>query len=576
MEKSSRPIRALLKELASLSRTFDSTAARRRMAIVSGLKRSKITRPSDLKDYHDLLCFMVAHPDHRKLLALVESELRGFGKRIAHYKAVTRDRHAEKLHNSGIVDTTTTHLYSYELARLLLRHHAKDMSMDWEINEETVEAALPGILPPLVAWQENDALDYDEELGTIDWLEMTRRSKTGGYLKTLVDLLDNAPIPHLIRRHFYERMDIEATWQLRASKASRTLKRIPGGPTTFFQREPMIGRSQDLQNDLRKPAAPLMGLSRKEGEAWVLAVNEVLAVRNRELFPITLANPGEVYLYRPGRGLTIAIYGMNPEDRLPIETNFGALLVRNGLPIGYGVAAVLFDRVEIAINVFPAFRNGESAFIIEQFFRAFYRHFGSRVFLVRNTQMGYGEDEALYSGAFWFYNRLGFRALDPGVKALAEKERAKQKANSRYRTPIGTMRKLSVSDVVMHTDPNRAQNWQDPSIINLGYAVTKYFAKNFDGDRQRGMLETISSVRKTLHIGSIATWSLDEIAAFERLAPLVAMIHDLKKWRPAEKRDLVAIIRAKGGPKERKFVLLVNQHEKFRQAVSRLAAQAPL
>jgi hypothetical protein len=533
-------------------------------------------RPTELKEYHDLLCFMVAHPDNRKLLTLVESELRNFAARIAYYMANTRDRKAEKLHNSGLVDTTTTHLYSYELTRLLLANHAKDMSVDWEINEESVEAALPGILPPLVAWQENDALDYDEELGTIDWLELSRRSRTGGYLKTIVDLLDNAPIPHLVRRHFYERLDIEATWHLQNSKASRTLKRIPGGSTKFFQREPMIGRSKDLLKDLRKPAAPLQVLSRREGAAYVLAVNEVLAVRNRELFPITLANPGEVYLYRPGRGLTIAIYGMNPEDRLPLETNFGALLIRNGLPIGYGVAAVLFDRVEIAINVFPAFRNGESAFIIEQFFRAFYRHFGSRVFLVRNTQMGYGEDEALFSGAFWFYNRLGFRALDPSVRKLAEKEREKQKADPRYRTPIGTMRKLSVSDVVLHTDPAGRATWQDPSIINLGYAVTKFFARQFDGDRRRGLIETIASVRKMLKIGSISAWSPDETAALERMAPLVAMIPDLKSWTGSEKRDLAGIIRAKGGPKERRFVLLVNGHGKFRAAIAKLAARPPL
>ena len=162
-----------------------------------------------------------------------------------------------------------------------------------------------------------------------------------------------------------------------------------------------------------------------QGKQLVRKVSEVLSVRFRELFPLTNANPAEVYLCEPGRGLQMYIYGSLPEARLPLEANFGAMFTRNGLPVGYGVGVVLFDRVEIAVNVFPAFRSGESAFLIEQFFRVFYHHFGSRLFLVQRGQMGYGDDEPLKSGAFWFYYKLGFRALDAGVRDLAEQEHQK-------------------------------------------------------------------------------------------------------------------------------------------------------
>lgn len=567
-------VRALLGELSSLVRQFDANSAGRKKAVVESLVRTAIVRPADLIAYHDLLCFLVAYPDNNGVLALAEAELRGMSARVAHYRTTTRDRHARRLENSGLVDTTTTHPYSFELTQRLLRDHAVRIDIDREAAEKAIEQTLPEFLGTLVSWQECDALDYDEERYTSDWLEMARRSKGGGYLKTIVDLIDRAPIGHLVKRHFFDRLELETVWRLERSRASRTLQRVPCG-RVFYQTGPFARRSEDLLGALRAPASALELQSPKRGEVYVHAINEVLAVRNRELFPLTLANTREVYKYRAGRGLTIFIFGMRPEDRLPIEANFGAMLVRNNLPIGYGVAAVLFDRVEIAINVFPAFRAGESAFTIEQFFRLFYHHFGSRVFLVRNTQMGYGEDEALYSGAFWFYYKLGFRALDAGVRALAEREVARQRADKAYRTPIGTMRRLSKSDVVLSVDGISAAEWKEVSIINLGYAVTRYFARRYDGDRRRGLAGTVELVRRALGIRSLSRWSSDELTALERMAPLVAMIPDINRWSATERSDLAGIVRAKGGACERRFVQRCNRHGRFREAVGRLASQSP-
>ncbi|MCB2229633.1 hypothetical protein KQH82_02880 [bacterium] len=568
----SKSVMSDIRELRVLVRTFGQPAAKQKLALVHRLRRRKILRPSELRAYHDLLCFMVAYPDNAALLSLVERELRSMVNRVRLYRALTRDRQAGKLDDSGMAGTTTTHPYSYELTVQLLENHAARMEMDGEAGEKAADEVLPDFLPSLVAWQENDALDYDEERTVAEWLTTVRRSKDGGMLKTLVDLLARADLPHLVRRHFFERLDIETVWHLEDSRASRTLQRVRCGKP-FYQTEPMIGRSKDLRGDLRRSAARLQAQSAKRGAECVRAVNEVLAVRNRELFPLTLASPGEVYRCDVGRGLTMFLFGMRPEDRLPIESNFGALLVRNNLPIGYGVAAVLFDRVEIAINIFPAFRAGESAFTIEQYFRLFYRHFGSRIFLVRNTQMGYGEDEALLSGAFWFYNKLGFRAVDPAVRKLAEREAEKQRADRKYRTPLATMRRLSVSDVVLLTDGSRIEDWKETSIINLGYTVTRYFADNYDGDRRTGIADTVPKVQKLLGIRDLRRWTDDERTALSRMAPLVAMIPDLRSWTSEERKQLGQIVRAKGGKHERRFVLLCNRHPRFKDAVRRLAAR---
>jgi hypothetical protein len=560
----------LLRQLSELRLEFDAPSALKKLELLRRLRDKEILKPSELISLHDLLCFVRAYPDNAKLLSFVERELQAFGVRVDKYGRETRDEHVLELDNSGIVNTSTTHPYSYELTHQLLEWHPDSLELDWDENEEDLPYRFFNILSLLVEWQENDTLDYDEDLEVLDWLKLARKDQSGGDLKTIVMLLAQSQLPRPVQRYFFEDLEIVVTFNLDGSSASRTRKRVPTG-RKYYQRGPLKRRTSDLRGELVKPATPIEVLPRKQGSEYVRAVNEVLAVRNRELFPLTSANPKEVYTVSPGRGLTIAVYGMQPELRLPLETNFGALLVRNGLPVGYGVAATLFDRVEIAVNVFPAFRAGESAFIFEQFCRLFYHHFGSRVFVVRDTQMGHGEDEALYSGAFWFYYKLGFRAVDQSVRKLAEKEHAKIVADSGYRVPVKTMRRLAKTDVYFHSDPNQMDTWKELSVASLGYVITEHFANKYGGDRGRGSKRTAARVARILGLKNLSQWSRDELVALNRMAPLVASIPDLSRWTRAEKMGVADIIRAKGGLRERKFVLLCNKHQEFKAAVEKLA-----
>jgi hypothetical protein len=570
---SGRPSRSaseLLDRLARLRLRFDEYSGGEKQAILKQLGRVDIINAPDLMTYHDRLCFIRAFPDSPQLLKLTRSELWNFGRRVKKYREASGDKRGRKLDNSGIVDTTTRHTFGYELTRMLISWHARSLVLDWRVNESSLAERILDLLPLLVAWQENDALGLESDLDAARWLDRARGSEDEGNLETFVRLLSLSPLSAPTQEHLFEDLGIDVSWRLDASPASRTLKRIGAG-RRYYQRGPLKRRTPDLGAELVKPASPLRALNRREGERYVRAVNEVMAIRNRELHPVTSANPAEVYLNQPGRGLTIAVFGMHPEVRLPLESNFGALLVRNGMPIGYGVAAVLFDRVEIAINVFPAFRSGESSFIIEQYFRLFYHHFGSRTFLVRKRQMGYGDDEALRSGAFWFYYKLGFRAVDSGVRRLAEKEHQRMGESSNFQVPLRTMRRLSASDVVFHADPAQAADWEDISTENLAGVVTDFFADKWQSDRRRGLARTVAAVTRVLNLRDFAGWSRREVTVFERMAPLLANIEGLKNWSTAEKNGLVKIVQAKGARRERRFVLLSCRHRKFQSAVRELA-----
>jgi hypothetical protein len=50
---------------------------------------------------------------------------------------------------------------------------------------------------------------------------------------------------------------------------------------------------------------------------------------------------------------------------------------------------------------------------------------GLSCFTVDPYQIGYHNEEAIESGAFWFYRKLGFRPLRPELRRLVEKEEEK-------------------------------------------------------------------------------------------------------------------------------------------------------
>ena len=80
--------------------------------------------------------------------------------------------------------------------------------------------------------------------------------------------------------------------------------------------------------------------------------------------------------------------------------------------------------------------------------KLFRERFRATSFFVDAYQLGNENEEAIESGAFWFYYKLGFRPESPEVAALAEREAAKAAGNAAYRTPARTLRKLAKAEMV--------------------------------------------------------------------------------------------------------------------------------
>ena len=71
---------------------------------------------------------------------------------------------------------------------------------------------------------------------------------------------------------------------------------------------------------------------------------------------------------------------------------------------------------------------------------------------------------------------------------------------------------------------------------------------------------------------SLRGWSPGERLAWERWAPVVALIRGVEGWSAEERRALAGVIRAKGGERESDFVWAFDAHPKLRRAIRSLAA----
>lgn len=558
----------LIESLAKLQASFSPSDAKRKIAIIEKLKARDIKNPHSLTRYHDTLCFLQAYPDNPLLLKLVDNELADFSGRVEYFREV-KGPDDDRIDDTGMVDTIIHYPYNIHMARWLVDNYGPSVDIDWEGYEENEADPISGMLNMFALYMESDGVD-DENLTTEDWIAKAVGSGQTSLI-WLLDRIKSLQAPFEIKQHLYDNSELTLSWQLGRTGAARTLAKNPCRKI-YFQKKPMKKQKINLKKSLRKAAPALSLLSAKAGSEIINRLIRAQLPRHRELYPVLYANPAEVYLTSPGRGLEIFILGMRADDRMPLETNYSALLIKNGVPIGYGIAVLLFERCEIAINIFDTFRSGEASLIFEHFFRVFHHHFGGRAFLMRRWQVGHENEEGLQSGSFWFYFKLGFQPIDPRANELARTEWSRIRKDKSYRTDIKTLKKLALSDMVIDLRPNVEKPYEELLVSRIAFALTHRIAEKYNGDGRKAESDSKRSIKRVLRIDNLASWTTSEKLQFRRWSPILASIPDFSTWRATEKKHLLRIIRSKAAIREKNYVEFLQKHRRLRNALIDLAA----
>jgi hypothetical protein len=554
-------------QLASLRGEFGTAAARCRSAILRGM--AMLTDPDAAKLYHDELLYCTAYPDSERITRLVDRQFRQVAA-IVHGRIKSgADGWDDALEDSGIDGTNVMSSFSAAMLTWLAEKWPRDVSIDWD--DESLGEAFEEFLPALASRVEWDGLLADR-LSTREWLRLAGGGSRRGEALVLGRMLKRLAVDGPVLDRAWESAEVYLKWRLTGPLASITFNRFPKR-VPFFQDQPLL-RSVDLREITGKtlPNNALSGATATRN--LIDTCRAALAVRGREINTLTYVNPREVSLFRLDRGIDVALFGLTPKRRLPIESYFGFMAARNRVPMAYGGAWIMWDRAEIGVNVFDAFRGGESAFLFSQVMRVYAQRFGARRFYVDPFQFGRDNPEAIKSGAFWFYYRLGFRPIDRRLDRLAALHWATIIADRKYRCSAQVLRKLAGGRLAIDLESRGAKMPRDIQPSELGLAVTKRIGQRFAGDREKACRVSVDRVSRLLGVRGSASWPREERDWFERLSVLFAMIPGLSKWSAREKQGLVTLMRAKGGVSERRYAKMMRGHTRLRSALELIAGSA--
>jgi len=549
--------RDLLERLMRLRLRCGPEHADEKAGLIRLLARRRLASADEVLRLHEALIFIRAYPDSDDVLAAAEDSLRGFPRRADTL------RFRRSLEDSGVAGTRMTYAFSLPMARWLTRRDPAGTRIvwkDWERRDD-----LDGLLPTLAAPGEMPGVD-DETMSGREWIENASPPDRGD-AATLVARLERVSAEDGAREHLYNQLEVPLARELLDCPDSRTLARWPTEKVVHQLRDP-DQRRPDLKKALLD-APRVRRVDERTGAILVDLARGAMSVRIRELEAFDYGDPRDAWISDVGRGLTISVVGMRPSRRLMPEALYSGLFLKNGVPAGYWLASALFETSEVALNVFPTFRGGESAWMYGRLLALLHSFFGITSFTIPRYQIGHENDEAIGSGAFWFYRKLGMRSVDPEARRLTREEEKRIRSEPGYRSPPATLRRLVVENMVFHMDRPRDDLVGVFPYGNLGHQVTRLFARR--GGRSPAVEREIAEEAEALlGVRGRNRWPTGERKAFTALAPVVVLLPRAKGWGAESKRSLVRIIRAKGAKHEVEYVRLSNRHAPFRRALQKL------
>ncbi|MFZ5926860.1 MAG: hypothetical protein ACOYX1_05375 [Acidobacteriota bacterium] len=453
---------SLLDELASWKHRYGEDPAPL-VELLHRLAEAPFSSPEDLIRLHEDALFLRAYPQSEAVARACDELLCGFGARLA---ALGESPEAlEEPEVSGMAGTSVTAIFTYDAARALSARHGGSIDIAWEDCPEPDRFGplLAAILPAA-----REEWPVEAHFPAREWIGGARKPDQTS-LQWVLQRLEQLGGPPERRAELYDGARIMLHWRIGESAAARTHTRR--GAATFFHTAPLLRRKDvDLPAELSGPALPVRRLKVSEARDALAMIQDTSAVRYRELYGFNFPDLKHVYTADAGRGLEILFFGAAPEARLPLRAYHGGMFFKNGVPSGYIEVLSFFERAEAGFNLYYTFREGETAWIYAKLLRLCRQMLGVSVFWVDPYQIGHDNEEAIESGAFWFYRKLGFRPVDPHIEALAQKEERRLAAHPGARSSARLLRRLARSPMVYEPPGAARGEWDRFHIRRLAAA----------------------------------------------------------------------------------------------------------
>ena len=603
----------LLTALEAAKGRFDSGHSTLIAKLLAQLSKLQLADPHQLIRFHECLLFLRAFPHAPSHIPRVERLLNTFHERIEKLRTANADMSPfDDFDTSGIAATTMQDTLSFDVAHWLAHRIPRNVDIAWNDywDDYQAERARTNTWPRFIPLLEEDA-DVEANIPWQRWLDHARGRQNP--LPWLLTRFAQLPLPARQRSELYDSLRLPIRWNLENLKLSRT-RNFTRPRRFYFHNSPFIQRSEvSLSQELSQPPPKLEKLSAAAGDSVMHAIREIMVVRYRELYGTTLGDPSSVVRADLGRGVVMHFWGLPPTRRLPLRAYLAGYTLKNGVPINYVEAIGLCEWIEVGFNTFYTYRQGETAWIYAQALRCLCALTAAKCISIYPYQIGQNNDEAIDSGAFWFYRKLGFRSGRPDLRKLSEREEKRIAANPKYRTPPRTLKRLAEAHVFYELRPSaerltkpdvrsrleagttleerpfqgrvtrtlketgfspRGDNagpWDTFSTRNLGLRIANRMSREFNGDAHKLRQASTTAVTRALNLNP-TRWTPAQKQSLENWSLVLALIPNLTRWTPAEKHQLIKIIRAKSTPNEMPYLRQTQRHPRLRSELLRLGS----
>ncbi|TSA19016.1 MAG: hypothetical protein D4R74_00325 [Betaproteobacteria bacterium] len=544
----------MLRALERAKDRYGSACADLKLALLGRLEHADLRSARAVLRLHEALCFLRAYPDDARVLAKVERMLSRFAGRA------DLRRQREALVDSGIAGTAIRYRFFWSTLRWLVQRWPGSLTIDR--SEAEIEDKIASALPLLLTWAEAAALkQFDPPaFATIDRLRARGESDAAFLARRIAAMPGDA----FTREAFHD--TIEPTYELAAGPVTpaRSRARHAAAPMAY-QRQALRRDRPDLRQELGRRYRALRRVSTGEGGQLIELARGAMVTRSRDLDAFAYGNPRDVRLVDDGGGLGFALIGVIPERRQLVPATSGYLILHNGVPIGYGEAFVIGRSATMTFNVFESFRGGETAYTFARTLAMVRQVFGAETFSFDQYQLGKGNDEAIATGAWWFYYKLGFRPLTVDARRILRVELVRMRADPGHRSSPATLRALAESHLLFDLDRSRTP--ARAAVAELGLRVGDGLARA-KGERERVLAQCSLDAMTLTGLRSLGGFSAGERLAWQRWSPVVMFaLPGVSRWSAADRRALAQVIRAKGGRDEGEFLARFAAHPKLARAL---------
>jgi len=538
----------LINKLRQVVYSQESGKSTEMLRLITAIAGSDLRSAKDLTAYRDLLLFTAAYPESERQSTIVRDELRKLDKLVSEIIQNGSEAKAIAFSNSGFDSTYFIGSFSHSMCEWLLGSFPECTAFhSYGESAFTPQEILGLSLLPAENWLlENPDLPLDS------WMKAAFASPESLSLENVLMSAKFQGLPNTVRDLLYDALNLFISFDIKGHENSVAGLRVPKGKL-YYHSEALI-KNPDSATILNSRLPSQLKLSHEERNEYLRVARFALLHHSRETDTVTYAKPEGLEVYDLGRGISIALFYLPPERRNALETYAGYMAFKNRIPCAYGGSWIFGNKAKTGLNIFPAFRGGESALLFLQIIRLYKLRFKVRYFEAEPYQIGKDNPEGINSGAFWFYYKHGFRPHQKELRDLAEREYHLITENKKYRSDKKTLRKLANSLMFLDTKNPCSSLTEDlPDHLAISKMISAHIAGAHYGDRPKALHFYEREIKASSGIMTSGFRKADEQKAYESLLPLLYQRHLQKKFTRKDKPELKRLIKAKAEASEYNF-----------------------